>query len=330
MSSSALRATRKDDSAPLLAGGAGLVGACSYSSDTLLERVKAQQRTLEARKAAALSHLQSEPDRIIPGTITILARALVVPSTTPEDRKHYDAEVEAAAMAVARASEEAAGAVVKDVSTPARARALGLGDYPGFDMLATYPDGGQRAIEVKGRARTGDVEVSANEWARACNLRSGYWLYTVFDCASASPRLVRVQDPFGKLLVGSRGVTIDDAAILAAGELADMSMMAPRPLPELLRPLFWEHDFEKLRWPSDRDLVTGRVLQHGGDEAVRWIRQTAGDTLLADWIRTRQGHGIDARQLRFWQVVLGLSAAEVDPWADAARNSAWGARSNNK
>lgn len=295
-----------------------------------LERVKEQQRTLEGRKAAALSHLQSEPERIHSGPIRILARALVAPSSDPGDRKHHDAEVEAAAIAVARAWEEAVGAVVKDVSTPARARALGLGDYPGFDLLATYPDGEQRAIEVKGRARTGDVEVSANEWARACNLRSLYWLYTVFGCASASPQLVRVQDPFEKLLVGSRGVTIDDVAILAAGELADMSMVAPMPLPDLLRPLFWEHDFEELHWPTDRDLVTGRVLQHGGDEAVRWIRQTAGDTPLADWLRARQGRGIDARQLRFWQVVLGLPAAEVDPWVEAARNNAWGARSNNR
>jgi superfamily II DNA or RNA helicase/DNA-binding XRE family transcriptional regulator len=294
-----------------------------------LDRVKEQQRTLEARKSAALTHLQSEPDRISAGPTQILARALVVPSNTPEDRKQQDADVEAAAMAVARAWEEAAGAVVKDVSTPVRARALSLGDYPGFDMLAVYPDGSQRAIEVKGRARTGDVEVSANEWARACNLRSGYWLYTVFDCGTASPRLVRVQDPFGKLLVGSRGVTIDDAAIVAAAELTDPSMAPAAPLPELLRPLFWEHDFERLRWPADRDLITGRVLQHGGDEAVRWIRQAAGDSLLADWIRARQGHGIDARQLRFWQVVLGLSAAEVDPWVEAARNSAWGARSTN-
>jgi len=294
-----------------------------------LERVKEQQRTLDARKAAALSRLQSEPERVTPGPIRILARALVVPSAAPEDRKHQDAEVEAAAMAVARAWEEGAGAVVKDVSTPARARALELGDFPGFDLLATYPNGEQRAIEVKGRARTGDIEVSAHEWARACNLRSGYWLYTVFACASASPRLVRVQDPFGKLLVGSRGVTVDDVAIIAAGELGDMSPAAPTPLPEQIRPLFWEHDFDRLRWPTDRDLVIGRVLQHGGDDAVQWIRETAGDTILADWLRARQGHGIDARQLRFWQVVLGLSAADVDPWVEAARSSAWGARSIN-
>jgi hypothetical protein len=50
---------------------------------------------------------------------------------------------------VVTAGEEAKGAVVKDVSTPARARAAGLGDHPGFDLVATYADGTRRAIEVK-------------------------------------------------------------------------------------------------------------------------------------------------------------------------------------
>jgi superfamily II DNA or RNA helicase/DNA-binding XRE family transcriptional regulator len=300
-----------------------------HGAQATLERVKAQQRALENRKSRAVADLRSEPDRLSPGPVRFVARALVVPSDAEEDKQRYDAEVEAAAMGVARAWEEAAGATVKDVSTPPRARASGLGDYPGFDLLAIYPNGEQRAIEVKGRAGQGDIEVSDNEWARACNLRSGYWLYTVFDCASSKPRLVRVQDPFLQLLVRSRGVTIDDAAILAVGELADMSVLGGTPLPDHLRPLFWDHVFDELRWPAHRQLVIERLLQSGGDEAVRWIRQIVGDAALAEWIRSRQGRGIDPRQLRFWQVILGMTPAEVDPWVEAARESPWGGRSRN-
>jgi hypothetical protein len=107
---------------------------------------------------------------------------------------------------------------VKDVSTPPRARAAGLGDFPGFDLLAVYPDGQQRAIEVKGRARGGELDVSENEWARACNVRGGYWLYAAYDCATPAPRLVRVQDPFMALLVKARGgVTINESDVVAAG-----------------------------------------------------------------------------------------------------------------
>jgi len=108
-------------------------------------------------------------------------------------------------MELARAFEEAAGATVIDVSTPPLACAAELNDNPGFDLLAIYQRGERRAIEVKGRAGAGDVEVSGNEWARAANLRDGYWLYAVYDCATPAPRLIRVRDPFGTLLARSKG-----------------------------------------------------------------------------------------------------------------------------
>ena len=93
---------------------------------------------------------------------------------------------------------------VQDVSLPELARRAGLTDWPGFDLLSRYPAGERRAIEVKGRAGTGGIEMSDNEWAKACNLRDEYWLYVVFDCATSHPRLMRVRDPFAKLLVRSR------------------------------------------------------------------------------------------------------------------------------
>ena len=40
----------------------------------------------------------------------------------------------------------------------------------------------------------------------------------VFDCASASPRLVAVQDPFAKLVEKAAGFELEAADILAAGE----------------------------------------------------------------------------------------------------------------
>lgn len=126
-------------------------------------------------------------------------------------------------MDFVRAFEEAEGAVVKDVHTPELARAAGLTDNPGFDLLAIYPKGdprGRRAIEVKGRANTGDVEVSSNEWARAANLRDGYWLYVVYGCATPSPRLARVQDPFGNLLAKAKGSVLISVREIASAALA--------------------------------------------------------------------------------------------------------------
>ena len=173
-----------------------------------LKEIKEQQRTLAERRGLAINTIRREPELIVPGAITFLAHALIVPSTDPEELKRHDVEVERVAMDLVRAQEEAQGAVVTYVHTPELARAAGLTDNPGFDLLAVYPQGdqrGRRAIEVKGRGTTGDVEVSSNEWAKAANLRDGYWLYVVYGCATRTPRLAKVQDPFGSLLAKAKG-----------------------------------------------------------------------------------------------------------------------------
>ncbi|MBI2957685.1 MAG: DUF3883 domain-containing protein, partial [Chloroflexi bacterium] len=70
----------------------------------------------------------------------------------------------------------------------------------------------------------GDIELKENEWAKAANLRDQYWLYVVYDCAAAHPRLVRVQDPFAKLLVRAKGeVIIGEASIFEAAEEQEAS-----------------------------------------------------------------------------------------------------------
>jgi hypothetical protein len=182
-----------------------------------LKDIKEQQRSLTQRRTMALATIRREPQLIAPGQLTFLAHALIVPSTNPEDMKRHDAAVEKVATDMACVYEEADGAVVKDVHTPELARAAGLTDNPGFDLLSIRPAGERRAIEVKGRAGTGDIEVSSNEWARAANLRDGYWLYVVYDCATPAPRLARVPDPFGKLLAKAKGsVLITSAAITSA------------------------------------------------------------------------------------------------------------------
>jgi len=182
-----------------------------------LARVKAHQREVAARCDHALAVLRREPELLRPGAIEFVAHALVVPSTDPADREQLDANVEAVAMQFARAYEEAAGATVYDVHTPPLARDAGLPENPGFDLLSHRPGGEKRSIEVKGRAGTGAIEITDNEWAKACNLRERYWLYVVYDCATANPQLVRVQDQFGNLLAKAKGsVLISPAQVMVA------------------------------------------------------------------------------------------------------------------
>ncbi len=184
-----------------------------------LARIKERQRALVSRRESALAALRREPDLIACEEATFLAHALAVPSGDPEDRKRHDDQIEMIAVKVAWAYEEAQGGSIKDVSTPKLALAAGLGEHPGFDLLSNRPDGTELAIEVKGRAGIGDIEITDNEWARACNLRNRYWLYVVYECGSAAPRLLRVQDPFGRLLANTRGgVIVDESSIFASAE----------------------------------------------------------------------------------------------------------------
>ncbi len=170
-----------------------------------LEDVKRQQRELANHRENTLAVLRREPELIAPGAITFIAHALVVPSSDPADIEQHDANIELVAMQVAQAFEEAAGAQAISVHTPELARRAGLPDNPGFDLLSIRPGNEKRSIEVKGRAETGNIEVTANEWAKACNMRQDYWLYAVYGCATPSPRLIRVQDPFGNLLAKAKG-----------------------------------------------------------------------------------------------------------------------------
>jgi superfamily II DNA or RNA helicase len=170
-----------------------------------LELVKARHSGLSKVRDAKLADILAEPDLIQTGTIRFVAHALIVPSLDADDALRFDAQVEAVAVKLSTAHEENAGAKVYDVSTAARARAAGLSDFPGFDLLSDHPSDLRRCIEVKGRADRGAVFMTENEWAKAANLRDQYWLYVVLDCATANPELLRVRNPFARLIGSAKG-----------------------------------------------------------------------------------------------------------------------------
>ena len=185
-----------------------------------LDGIKARHAALSRIREARLAAIQAEPDAIALGKVRFLAHALIVPSTDPEDSRRFDAQVEAVAVRVSTAHEESHGGRVRDVSTAMRARAAGLHDWPGFDLMSDRPDEPPRCIEVKGRADTGEVFMTDNEWAKAANLRERFWLYVVMDCATPTPRLLRVRDPFTRLLGRAKGgLTLKVGDIVAMAEL---------------------------------------------------------------------------------------------------------------
>ena len=184
------------------------------------EEVLRRQRALGEERRLALRELDAAPQRIIAGSVRFLAHALVLPPTGDEEREAFNADVEKIAMGIAAEWERDRGATVKDVSTPPLARMAGLGDHPGFDLLAVYTDGEKRHIEVKGRAGRSEVRMEDNEYRAACNLGEEYWLYVVLDCATSVPQLARVRDPFSKLVAKkTTRMRISVGEVLGAAEV---------------------------------------------------------------------------------------------------------------
>ena len=206
------------------AGGERAGGAGAEEKGAALRAVVEEQHALSAERRRVLAAVETAPDRIAAGAVRFLAHALVVPARASAERERYDARVEEIAVRIAAGWERERGAQVRDVSRPALARQAGLPDWPGFDLLSTRPDGAVRSVEVKGRAGRGGVQVETNEWKQACHLGDRYWLYVVLDCATPAPRLVRVRDPFSKLLAASRASfahVISAAALMEAAEEED-------------------------------------------------------------------------------------------------------------
>ena len=187
-----------------------------------LGTVKREQQALAAEKTRALAALAAAPDRIASGGLCFLVHALVVPTDDSGEVERYDARVEEIALRIAVTWERDRGGAPRDVSRPELARLAGLPDWPGFDLLSSHGEGEARCIEVKGRAGGGAIQMEANEWKQACHLGERYWLYVVFDCATPAPWLLRVQDPFAKLLAGRRDTAAYAISTAALREVAEV------------------------------------------------------------------------------------------------------------
>ena len=69
------------------------------------------------------------------------------------------------------------------------------------------------------RCQAGSIELTKNEWSRACNLSDRYCHYVFNECTTPSPRLLRVQNQLRKLMATAEGgVIIDEIKILRAAD----------------------------------------------------------------------------------------------------------------
>ena len=97
-------------------------------------------------------------------------------------------------------------------------------------------------------------------------------------------------------------------------------------LPDSLRTLFWDCDFDSLRMGEHDGFVIRRVLDRGDWDSIKWLRGALGDDAIRQWFLAKRGGGLDPPKLRFWELILDLPKSEVDEWVRVARNSIWHGR----
>ena len=165
--------------------------------DDEIERLEKRIKQLKERQTVRLVELDLMQNLYMERP-TILAEALVVPASDavveaestprPGMAMRRDDEVEAIAMGVAMEHERRRGWMPFDVSA----------DGQHYDVRSEGPDGERRYIEVKGRADTGPVMLTAPELDRLRQLGERAWLYVVIQCKS-NPELNLVEDPGNRL-----------------------------------------------------------------------------------------------------------------------------------
>jgi hypothetical protein len=170
-----------------------------FGDETLMaanmKKVEDKLDELNGRLEQRTAELRREAECMI-GDIQHVGRAWVFPHperNSPQIREMVtDPEIERIAVRFAIEHEEAEGRVVESVEA----------DNRGFDLISRKPHPEDpktaidvRFIEVKGRAHTGDIALTSNEYNTAKRLRKDYSLYVVFHCASPNPSLNILNDP---------------------------------------------------------------------------------------------------------------------------------------
>jgi hypothetical protein len=111
--------------------------------------------------------------------------------------------------------------------------------------------------------------------------------------------------------------------------MRNAALMYNYSMDEIIKPLFWDVDFQALSWNEHRDFIIRRVLERGSFAMLRWLRRTVGDEGLAAWIQTHRGGGLSPRQIAYWQIALDLPQSQASQWIGNASLTIWERRTSS-
>jgi superfamily II DNA or RNA helicase len=149
----------------------------------LVIRNKEEQKQHYEQASVDLKQTLERERNLTLSTPRFLGAICVVPARGA-DEMVTDPEVERIAMQVTMDYERNQNRTPEDISK----------QNLGFDVRSTEKNGGRRYIEVKGRASTGPVALTPNEWFKARRFQDEYYLYAVLN-TSSNCDLYMIQNP---------------------------------------------------------------------------------------------------------------------------------------
>ncbi len=78
-------------------------------------------------------------------------------------------------------------------------------------------------------------------------------------------------------------------------------------IPPYIHHALWACDIASLDLQRDERFIITQVLNRGGAKAVRWLRQTYGDSRLATIVQDPSRGLWFPQVLNFWMTILGVS-----------------------
>ncbi len=96
--------------------------------------------------------------------------------------------------------------------------------------------------------------------------------------------------------------------------MSENPLAAAGDLPSAVRDLLWDVAPGEVRLPRHRDFLIGRILTRGTWAALEWLRRELTDAAIAEYLQRTRGRFLSPRQLRFWELVLGLDDDAVSGW----------------
>lgn len=92
----------------------------------------------------------------------------------------------------------------------------------------------------------------------------------------------------------------------------DMQLKDPSstgPLPDILRPLFWDADWPHLDFQRNRTVIIERVLNLGDEKQLAWLMRNvcAGEVLRV----VKTSRRLSKKTARCWQNYFGLMEGEM-------------------